>query len=219
MKSLVGHFPANNQWQWPTWGLFFWDVITYPCLYFNYGLAKPLLKVEQLGVSDNTHVHVDVILLLCCLLVCANNSVQYDPMVIFICLYVTLPHYHHYADLAEDIELLKCLSGTFCLECLRLSQFSQLSFIQYMWLCVFSLSICLMMIVRICVLYLIIIIKSEVWPIYHCLGLDYETMVCAVCLYTLIAYPLPKLDANMLIKYVTASMALLWAIHITFFAS
>ena len=25
-----------------------------------------------------------------------------------------------------------------------------------------------------------IIIKSEVWPIYHCLGLGYETMVCAV---------------------------------------
>ena len=30
--------------------------------------------------------------------------------------------------------------------------------------------------------YLIIIIKSKVWPICHCLGLDNETMVCAVCL-------------------------------------
>ena len=29
---------------------------------------------------------------------------------------------------------------------------------------------------------LIIIIKSEVWTIIHCLGLGHETMVCAVCL-------------------------------------
>ena len=32
------------------------------------------------------------------------------------------------------------------------------------------------------VLCLIIIIKSEVWTITHCLGLGHETMVCAVCL-------------------------------------
>ena len=31
-------------------------------------------------------------------------------------------------------------------------------------------------------LYLIIIIKPEVWIINHCLGLGHETMVCAVCL-------------------------------------
>ena len=30
---------------------------------------------------------------------------------------------------------------------------------------------------------LIIIIKSEVWTIIHCLGLVHETMVCAVCLF------------------------------------
>ena len=66
--------------------------------------------------------------------------------------------------------------------CLRLIQISQLSFIQCMGLCVFSLSIYLMVIVRIHVSYLIIIIISEVWPICHCLGLDHETMVCALCL-------------------------------------
>ena len=33
-----------------------------------------------------------------------------------------------------------------------------------------------------CLLYLIIIIKPEVWIINHCLGLGHETMVCAVCL-------------------------------------
>ena len=39
----------------------------------------------------------------------------------------------------------------------------------------------LSMIERIYILCLIIIIKSEVWTITHCLGLGHETMVCAVC--------------------------------------
>ena len=47
----------------------------------------------------------------------------------------------------------------------------------------FSLPISLMMIVRICVLYLLIIIKLEVWPICHCLRLGHETMVCALCIF------------------------------------
>ena len=64
----------------------------------------------------------------------------------------------------------------------RLSIFSPLSSIQYVGLCVFSLPIPLVMIERIYILCLIIIIKSEVWTITHCLGLGHETMVCAVCL-------------------------------------
>ena len=63
----------------------------------------------------------------------------------------------------------------------RLSIFSQLSIIQYMGLCVFGLPIPLWWL-REYTLCLIIIIKSEVWTIIHCLGLGHETMVCAVCL-------------------------------------
>ena len=66
--------------------------------------------------------------------------------------------------------------------CLRISHFSQLSFMQCMGLCVFSFPIYLTMIVRIRVIYLIFTIKSEVWPICHCLGSGHETLVCAVCL-------------------------------------
>ena len=62
------------------------------------------------------------------------------------------------------------------------SIFSQLSIKQHMGLCVFSLPIPFVMIERIYILCLIIIIKSEVWNITHCLGLGHETMVCAVCL-------------------------------------
>ena len=65
---------------------------------------------------------------------------------------------------------------------IRLSIFSQLSIIQYVGLCVFSLPISFVTIERIYIHCLIIIIKSEVWTITHCLGLGHETMVCAVCL-------------------------------------
>ena len=51
-----------------------------------------------------------------------------------------------------DIELLKCLSRMLPSVCLRLRQFFQLSFIQYMGLCVFSLPIFPVMIVRMCTL-------------------------------------------------------------------
>ena len=66
--------------------------------------------------------------------------------------------------------------------CLRMRQFSQLFFIQYMGGGGSSAHPILLWWSWECVLYLIIIIKSEVWIINHCLGLGHETMVCAVCL-------------------------------------
>ena len=97
---------------------------------------------------------------------------------------ITLHHYHHDAVVSEGFGTLKILVRYILWSvCLRLSQFSQLSFMQYIGLCVFSLPISLiMMFVRISVLYLIVIIKSVVRPIFHCLRLGHETMVCAVCL-------------------------------------
>ena len=65
----------------------------------------------------------------------------------------------------------------------RLRIFSQLCITQYVGLCVFSLPISFVMIETTYMLCLIIIIKSEVWIITHCLGLGHETMVCAVCLF------------------------------------
>ena len=64
----------------------------------------------------------------------------------------------------------------------RISVFSPLSIIQYVGLCVFSLPISVVMIERIYILRLIIMIKSEIWTITHCLGLSHETMVSTVCL-------------------------------------
>ena len=86
-------------------------------------------------------------------------------MVIYGYLHITLPHYPHYGDLCEGIELLKCLSDIVCLECVSKMR-SVLSIIFHTMhgtLCiVFSLPIPLIMIMRIPVLDLIIIIKLEV---------------------------------------------------------
>ena len=69
----------------------------------------------------------------------------------------------------------------------RLSLFSPWSIIQNVGLCVFMfthLSCDDWENIYIYILCLIIIIKSEVWTITHCLGLGHETMVSAVCLFT-----------------------------------
>ena len=55
------------------------------------------------------------LLFLWSLMMCTNNKVHYDFMVIFVCLHITLSYYH-YEDLYENIKVLKCLSGTICLE-------------------------------------------------------------------------------------------------------
>ena len=63
-----------------------------------------------------------------------------------------------------------------------LSTFCPFSIIQYVGLYVFSLPIYLVMIESICIVCLIIIIKSAVWTTTHCLGLGHATMVSAACL-------------------------------------
>ena len=51
-----------------------------------------------------------------------------------------------------------------------------------LWKVALSLILCLCRHIVTTAHYIIIIIKSEVWTITHCLGLGHETMVSAVCL-------------------------------------
>ena len=60
---------------------------------------------------------VMLLLLLCSLMMSANNQVHYGPMVVIFRLHIQLPHYHN----------LKWSWGAYCRVCMRLSQFSQLS--------------------------------------------------------------------------------------------
>ena len=68
---------------------------------------------------------------------------------LFVCAHSS--HYHHFADLSEGIEYIKCLSGIYFVDCVcKINQLSQFFFMRCMGLCVFSLPISLVMIVRIC---------------------------------------------------------------------
>ena len=54
-------------------------------------------------------------------------------MVVFVCSHITLLHYHHYAEVSESIQILSGNCQVHSVECVsRISQFSQLSFMQYM---------------------------------------------------------------------------------------
>ena len=68
--------------------------------------------------------------LMCSLMMCANNQLHYDSMVVFICLHITLHHHYGCTDVCEWNELLKCLSISFYLYhaiyeavCIRLVNF------------------------------------------------------------------------------------------------
>ena len=113
----------------------------------------------------------------------ANIQIRFGLQIVLVCLYSTPSHYHHCANLSEGIDLTK-MPVRYILPSVwvRLSIFSLLSIIKYVGLYVFSFPIFFVMIDRIYILCLIIIIKSEVWTITHCLGLGHETMVSAVCL-------------------------------------
>ena len=92
----------------------------------------------------------------------ANSRIRFGLQVVFVCLYITPSHYHHCANFIWRHWTCKMpvrynLSSVW----VRLSIFSQLSIIQYVGLCVFSLPISFVMIERIYILCLIVIIKSE----------------------------------------------------------
>ena len=76
----------------------------------------------------------------------ANSRILFRLQIVLVCLYITPSHYHHCANLSEDIELIKCLSDFLSSLWVRLSTFSQFFIIQYMGLCVFSLPISIVMI-------------------------------------------------------------------------
>ena len=94
----------------------------------------------------------------------AYSWMRFGLKIVFVYLYITPSHYHHYANISEDIEN---ACQIYFVECVRLSIFSQLSIMISVGLFIFSLSISLAMIEIIYILCLIIIInrKYELLPI------------------------------------------------------
>ena len=118
----------------------------------------------------------------------ANIRIHFGLQIIFVCLYSTPSHYHHCGNLSEGIELIKCLSDIFCVSKIK----HILSVIHYTIcgaVCFQSTHFSCDDWENIYILCLIIIIKSEVWTITHCLGLGHETMVSAVCLSIFLTIP------------------------------
>ena len=97
-------------------------------------------------------------------------------MFAILCLHIKLPHYHHYADLS-GIHWTSNRLARYILPrvvCLRLNQFFQLSFTQYMGLCVFGLHISLRMI-REYGYFILVSSSNRKHDIFAILGLCNET--------------------------------------------
>ena len=47
----------------------------------------------------------------------SNSRMRFRLQFVFVFLYITSSHYHHCANLSEDIELIKYLSDMFCRVC------------------------------------------------------------------------------------------------------
>ena len=113
----------------------------------------------------------------------ANIRIRFGLQIVFVC----LPYLK-----ALNLPVRYIMSSVW----VRLSIFSPYIYIYiyiYVYICVcvglyvFCLPISLVMIDTIYILCLIIIIKSEVWTITHCLGLGHEIMVSAVSLSILLS--------------------------------
>ena len=171
-------FKLPFTWALATWGLLCGSV----ALQYTWNLLTFSLPVLRGGtVHDLCHSpsYEFVFINIEQFMMSANSRIRFGLQIVFVLLHLIIIIVQ---TLSGDTELIKCLSDIVCRVWVRLSIFSQLSIIQYVGLCVFSLPISFVMIERIYILCLIIIIKSEVWTITHCLGLGHETMVCAVCL-------------------------------------
>ena len=66
-------------------------------------------------LSEKKRVFVFIIIVQ--FMMSANIQIRFGLQIVFICLYITPSHYHHCANLSEDIELIKCLSDIFCRVC------------------------------------------------------------------------------------------------------
>ena len=107
-----------------------------------------------------------------------DHVIRFGLQIVYVCLYIRPSQYHHCAKLSEDIELIKCLSDTFC----RVCKIKHIISVIHYTIC---RAVCFQFTHSPCddwdniyILCLIIITKSEVWNVILSLGLGHETMAC-----------------------------------------
>ena len=91
-------------------------------------------------IADTFRENWNFVLSIIAQFISADSPIRFGLQIVFIYSYITLSHCHLCVHLSEDIGLI--LSGMWVIVCI----FSQLSTIQYVGLCVFSLPIFLVMI-------------------------------------------------------------------------
>ena len=115
-----------------------------------------------------THKHTGIYMrlqLLCSRRMCANNRVDYGLMVVYGYLHITLSYYHQWGDLSAYWTA-NIYIYIYWLECVtKIRTVLSIIFHAIYGVVCIQLTHFLLMIVRIPPLDLIIIIKSEVWPI------------------------------------------------------
>ena len=124
-----------------------------------------------------------VVIIIVQFMMSANNRICAVLKIVFVCLYITPSHYYHCANLSEDIELKNACQIYFFKCASKITHLLSVIYYTIRGAVCFQFTHFLVMIERIYILCLIIIIKSEVWTITHCLGSRNETMVCAVCFF------------------------------------
>ena len=87
----------------------------YPCLCVWSGCTIIYVYIYIIYIYTSRESWGFRLWLLCSLMMCRNNRVHCGLMVVYGHLHITLLHYHHYAELPDGIELLKCSSDMFCL--------------------------------------------------------------------------------------------------------
>ena len=91
----------------------------YPLSYFSVVvwlrcLLHHILSLIAYTFRDNRDI---VFIIIVQFMMSANSRIRFSLQIVFVCLYITPSHFHHCANLSEDIELIKCLSDIFCRVC------------------------------------------------------------------------------------------------------
>ena len=88
-----------------------YHIIPWLCLRY---LLHHILLLIAYTFRENREI---VFIIIVQFMMSANDRIRFVLKVVFVCLYITPSHYHHCANLSEDIELIKCLSYKFCRVC------------------------------------------------------------------------------------------------------
>ena len=126
------------------------EVSTFPIVFIFIRGCVPEMFVTSYSVNYCTYIPWNrefVFISIVQFMMSANSWIRFGLHIVFVCLYITPSHYHHCANFiwrhwTYKIPVRCNLSSVW----VRLSIFSQLSIIQYVGLCVFSLPISFMMI-------------------------------------------------------------------------